>query len=321
MNRNVLNVYAPPKAGGNNNGSGGYLDVGTDFSVTSSGLSVATWVKFDATGLWSRIIDFGQPGGGNGEILFARDGVSNTLSADVYDPNTGARHRVTTPVLHQLDVAGGTNSWVHVAMTLEKPAGGGTKTTLYVNGVQSATGTSTSVNFDGHNRPNNYIGRSNWASDDGFVGSFGDTVIANKVMTATEVANLHSDSNITVDDAANAISSIPTSEVRSFSTSMDLRGANSIVDNASDNQSESYVLRGDGWIYLTKETQYEFFAAADGAFSVNIDGEDIIKERFGSSSTTYTSSAVSNNLAPTIGSRNFAITLTDNSNSIRYYGN
>ncbi len=117
--------------------SGNALDLsggqyGNIASMTTGGaMTIASWVKFDTTGSWERVVDFGQTNsGGIGNIYIGRLGNTSDLTFTI-EKNGVYTYRATATGA----IANGT--WMHVAGTVDAAG----NMTLYVNGVAVATGT------------------------------------------------------------------------------------------------------------------------------------------------------------------------------------
>ncbi len=165
--------------------SGSALDLtGTQFgniaSMTTGGaMTIASWVRFNATGTWERVIDLGQANsGGIGNIYIARLGNTSDLTFTIEKGGTYT-YRATAAAA----ITNGT--WMHVAGTVDASG----NMTLYVNGT--AVATATGVAPDVGVRTNHFIGKSNWAADSAFVGSIDDLLIVNGAMSATNIAQLY----------------------------------------------------------------------------------------------------------------------------------
>ena len=69
------------------NGTNQYFTVPSGFSDFTSGITVLTFADMGTTNSWERLIDFGQ-GTGDDNIVFAREGVTNTLTFEFYNGAT-----------------------------------------------------------------------------------------------------------------------------------------------------------------------------------------------------------------------------------------
>ncbi len=158
---------------------GGTNQYGAISNLTTGGaMTVASWVRFDTTGSWERVFDFGQANStGSGNIYVAREGSTNNLTftielAGSYTYRATATNAITN------------GTWMHFAATVNSSG----QMVLYVNGVQAATQSGVALAVT--NRTNNYIGRSNWP-DSYLDGAVDDFMIANGAMSAADVSALY----------------------------------------------------------------------------------------------------------------------------------
>lgn len=150
-----------------------YIDLPDGFGDFSTGMSVAVWSNPTTVTNWGRFIDFGN-GAGGVNILFTRNGVSNTLRFDTNEGLVDAENAFTQ------------NEWQMFVVTMTETGA----VTLYKNGLPIQTGT---VGLpEVVTRTINYIGESNWASDSFYAGMMDDMRIFNYAITADQVADLYS---------------------------------------------------------------------------------------------------------------------------------
>ncbi|MDO3411525.1 alpha-L-arabinofuranosidase C-terminal domain-containing protein [Saccharibacillus sp. CPCC 101409] len=162
-----------------------------------TGITVAAWVRLDTgTGVWERIFDFGR--GESGPYLFLTRNLRGTLSAGgdlIVDPGRGFAR----------------GEWMHIAISVAGTQGGTLSSAgpvVYVNGEPAADG-SISQTSSGHyaqlrrwfdtfgdpdNYARNYIGRSQYAADDDFAGSFSDFRVYAAGLSADDVIEIMCDS-------------------------------------------------------------------------------------------------------------------------------
>lgn len=146
--------------------------------ATTDEITIAAWFWRDSTAGWQRLFDFGT---GTDQYMFLspRSGSSNIHFGI---KNNGAEQSLTTPSLP-------TGQWVHVAVTLGANVG-----KLYVNGVLKDT---QAITIKPGDFPHefNYIGESQWPDPlmDGRVDEF---LIFNKVLDATQIAQLANSANV-----------------------------------------------------------------------------------------------------------------------------
>jgi fibronectin type 3 domain-containing protein len=157
------------------NGSTDFLRIPSGVVRAVEKMTIAAWVNWDGGGNWQRIFDFGDS---TSRYLFLtpKSG-GNTLR---FAFNNGKGEKTTeTSVL-------AIGSWVHVAVTLN-----GDTAILYVGGAPVATNVA-AINPTGFDfKPaNNYIGKSQFASDPLFNGRIDDFRIYNYALTASQVNDI-----------------------------------------------------------------------------------------------------------------------------------
>ena len=157
------------------------IDAEQYLSLPDLGLSgdftVAAWVRFVVPARsYERIIDFGQ-GQQQHNIVFARVDTSNDLIFIIYEGATPIGNCVASDV-----IVGG--EWAHFAGTWRSG-----DQRIYKNGVEVAACNAVGEPQDVP-RPNNYVGRSNWASDAYFRGYIDHLWIDDRAVSAAEVQAL-----------------------------------------------------------------------------------------------------------------------------------
>ncbi len=135
----------------------------------------ATWVKWDGGADWQRILDFGTdttkylfltPRAFGGKMRFAIK-------------NGGTEQTIDAPA------ALATNSWQHVAVTLD-----GTRGLLYLNGQPVATNNSLTIRPWQLLARSNYVGESQFTADPTFNGRIDSLRIFGRALSAAEVRDL-----------------------------------------------------------------------------------------------------------------------------------
>ncbi|MEN6309259.1 MAG: LamG-like jellyroll fold domain-containing protein [Anaerohalosphaeraceae bacterium] len=150
-----------------------YIDLPDGFSDFSAGMTVTVWSNPSVATNWGRFIDFGN-GAGGVNILFTRNGTTNTLRFDTDEGFVDAENAFTQ------------NEWQMFVVSMTETG----EVTLYKNGLPIQTGT---VGLPGVvTRTINYIGESNWTSDSLYAGMMDDMRIYNYGITADQVADLYS---------------------------------------------------------------------------------------------------------------------------------
>lgn len=137
----------------------------------------AAWVKWNGGGAWQRIFDFGT---GTGAYLFLtpKSGSGNLRFAITTSGN-GAEQQINAPN------ALPTNSWVHVAVTLNGSTG-----ILYLDGVPVATTNSLTIRPWQTLARNLYIGKSQFTNDPMFSGRIDSFRVFGRALSAAEIMDL-----------------------------------------------------------------------------------------------------------------------------------
>ncbi len=158
-----------------------------DDITTGGAMTIAGHVRFDSTGDWQRVVDFGQAGStGITAIYVGRlantDDLTFTLERDL-----GVGGLLT----YRANAAGAivNGTWLHFAATVD----GSGVMALYVNGVLADT--ETGIVPEVGVRTNNFVGRSNWAGDALFDGAIDNLVVASGALSAEDLAALYQQSN------------------------------------------------------------------------------------------------------------------------------
>lgn len=156
-----------------------YLTLTDNYLVAPAGVyfngdyTISAWVKVGSVKNWARVIDFGNGPNSNNVIL----GASKTTSGNPF--TTVYRGAIITE-----DIGGSQklplNEWVYLVATLQ-----GETATLYLNGNSIASARS-QIPL-GIVRYNNYIGKSNWASDQQPEMSIKSLKIYNRALSPEEV--------------------------------------------------------------------------------------------------------------------------------------
>ncbi|MDP9003098.1 MAG: hypothetical protein M3O46_23655 [Myxococcota bacterium] len=153
------------------NGNGQYVSLPNDILNGLTSVSVCAWVNFNALLTYSRIFDFGT---GQNVYMFLTPGVRFAITVG----GRPGEQRVDAPVL-------ATNSWQHVAVTMA-----GTTSTIYVNGVVAAQGTTTLNPASLTTTTQNWLGRGEYASDPYQNGRIDQVRIYSRALSAAEIQQL-----------------------------------------------------------------------------------------------------------------------------------
>jgi len=143
----------------------------TDFTI-------ATWVKMDVKTNWMRVFDFGS---GTPTYMFfsIQAGAANVMRYAIRN-NNGTEQ--TLSYTYTLPVG----TWTHFAITQS-----GNTCRMYINGALSATNTNINIKPSAlGNTTQNYLGKSQFASDPLLKGSIDEFKIYNRALDATEIAGL-----------------------------------------------------------------------------------------------------------------------------------
>jgi hypothetical protein len=158
------------------NGTSQYFTVPSGFSDFTSGITVLTFADMGTATSWERIIDFGQ-GEGDDNIVFAREGVTNTLTFEFYN---GASIALTVDLVNGVS----NSEWGFYGFKAD-----GATYKLF-NATMSNTGSSTALPSN-VTRNLNYIGESNWASDSFFERYIGVVAIYNRALSDSEITTFY----------------------------------------------------------------------------------------------------------------------------------
>ena len=177
--------------GGNN---GGYLTIpSTNFTTFTNGITICTWVKFDNTMNYTRIIDFGD-GRHTNNIVLSRWAYTNKLIIHIFKPGTYKNAYTVEDCIFE-------KRWIHVTFTIgytddEKK---NVIWKLYVNGRQMKLHNETDHIFPESSAYTScYIGKSHWGDtiDPLFVGNMQDFRIYKYALNASEILQImESDDN------------------------------------------------------------------------------------------------------------------------------
>ena len=158
----------------NLNGATNYVSLPLSAANAST---FAAWVKWNGGGDWQRILDFGSETT-NYFFLTPRNS-SGRMQFAITTNSSGGEQQISAPFSLP------TNSWCHVAVTLD-----GAKGILYFNGNPVATNNSLTL------RPwqllcrSNYLGKSQFADDPLFGGKIGSFRIFGRALSDAEIRDL-----------------------------------------------------------------------------------------------------------------------------------
>jgi beta-xylosidase len=135
----------------------------------------AAWVKWNGGGDWQRIFDFGSY---STKYLFLTPRAFNAGMRFAIK-NGGSEQQINAPA------ALPTNSWVHVAVTLD-----GQRGVLYQNGLPIATNSALTIRPWQLLARSNYVGESQFATDPLFNGRIDSFRIFGRALSAAEIRDL-----------------------------------------------------------------------------------------------------------------------------------
>lgn len=159
-------------------GNGAYVSLPNDIVITTGDFTIAAWVYWNGGQTWARIFDLGAninrymfltPSDSSGRLSFNTSLSQGYLVSKVEGPS-GLQ----------------SNAWVHVAVTQS-----GNSVTLYVNGAAVASNNAMLYYpCDIGHSAQNWIGRSQFASDPTFNGKIADFRVYRGALSASQVATL-----------------------------------------------------------------------------------------------------------------------------------
>ncbi|GIP18467.1 hypothetical protein J40TS1_41090 [Paenibacillus montaniterrae] len=161
------------------NGTNGYASLPAGVVNQLNHFTIASWVKVDSHADWARIFDFGS-GSTHYMFLTADAGGAAGLRFAISTNGNSSEQQLSTNTPLE------TGKWVHVAVTKQ-----GTTGIMYVNGVEVARNTSMTLSPSSLGATTqNYIGRSQFASDPYFKGAIDDFRIYSRALASSEIAGL-----------------------------------------------------------------------------------------------------------------------------------
>jgi beta-glucanase (GH16 family) len=153
-----------------------YVDLPDGFDEFDNGFTVTLWAKPTAVKNYARFIELGN-GPSSNNIYLGRDGTTNGLRFKVFGGSSSAGTVIAADAIEL-------NRWQFFAATIDTSG----NVTLYKNGQPVQTGTSTWP--WGLTRTQNYLGRSNWSSDDYYQGAMDEVKVFDYAMTAQQVQSV-----------------------------------------------------------------------------------------------------------------------------------
>lgn len=137
----------------------------------------ATWVKWRGGAGWQRIFDFGA--GTNQYFFLTPAGNDGNMRFAITINGNNAEQRIEAPMPLP------TNSWCHVAVTLDGQSG-----VLYLNGAPVATNSGVTIRPWQTLASSNYVGKSQFPADPAFNGCISSFRIFGRALSASEITNI-----------------------------------------------------------------------------------------------------------------------------------
>jgi DUF1680 family protein len=164
----------------NLSGASQYLSLPAGILAGAAAFTIATWVRLDTLGTWSRVFDFGT--GATANMFLTPSSSAGTARFGITTGGAGAEQRINAPS------ALPTGTWTHVAVSHAGNLG-----VLYVNGVEVARNTAMTVTAGSlGSTTQNWVGRSQYGGDPYLDGAVDSLRIYSRALTAAEVADLYS---------------------------------------------------------------------------------------------------------------------------------
>ena len=157
----------------------GYLSVPPGILASAVEMTVSEWVYLKSNLSWQRIFDFGQDQNVDMVLLSNNNNTGRPRFAISLTGPSGAQV-IDGPSAFP------TGSWTHLAIVIG-PSGG----ILYINGQQVGANSSLTLRpADLGNKPNNYFGRSQYATDPYLDGNLDEIRIYDRALTPAEISFL-----------------------------------------------------------------------------------------------------------------------------------
>ncbi|NWK55614.1 family 43 glycosylhydrolase [Verrucomicrobiaceae bacterium N1E253] len=236
--------------------SGGQLELGNDGSQTGANvdhvalpanlisnlgddISIELWAGVTSDAAWQRFFDFGEGSdgsGSNGYYIFASPHTNTDILIAGYKQGTT---NIEQRLGESAAITSSLTEPTHLVLTWD---GENDAVILYVNGVEVDKDLSPHFDITDMADVTNYLGRSRWTSDSGFVGSFDELRLWKGVLTAEEVATHYTNgSNATPaprDHDDDGLSDVDEYKIINFSPSDDIEGLDDVA-GPDDSPSET----------------------------------------------------------------------------------
>jgi DUF1680 family protein len=161
-------------------GSTAHVSLPAGILAGATACSVATWVRLDTITNWTRVFDLGSGTAAN--MFLTPRSSAGTARFAITTAGSGGEQRINAPS------ALPTGAWTHIAVTLSGALG-----ILYLNGVEVARNAALTLRpADLGSTTQNWIGRSQYGGDPYLDGAVDGFRLYSRVLSAAEVADLHS---------------------------------------------------------------------------------------------------------------------------------
>ena len=160
---------------------GGYVVIPSLSAIAPAAATIMAWVHPTAAQMWQRVFDLGNDTMLNSSLT-TQDAASTVRFAIRTNMNTAELINTTVMVPP--------NAWHHLAVVLRE--GSPYTGEIYVNGALAGSNAAMTLHLsDLGATTNNFIGRSQYASDPYFSGYVEDFRVYNRALTAAEIAAIH----------------------------------------------------------------------------------------------------------------------------------
>lgn len=164
---------------------GDHLQTLEPFDSLNKGFTFSVWAYPTAVTLWARFMDFGN-GNGLDNLIFSRGAMSDDIVFQSYNNSSKSELLVSGAIA--------LNQWQYFAVTVA-----GKTAKIYRNGSLVGSGDLIDT-LSGAPRANNYLGKSNWATDGYFMGKLDEPIVAKAVRNSDWIklcyANQKTDQNL-----------------------------------------------------------------------------------------------------------------------------
>lgn len=158
-------------------GSSQYVSLPAGIVNGLTSFSISTWVKLNATTMWSRVFDFGT---GTTAYMFFAPNSGTTARYAITIGSSAQEQRITPPTPP-------TATWEHLVVTQTGSTG-----TFYVNGASAGQDTAMTVNPSSLGATTQcWLGRSEFNGDPYLNGSIDNFRIYNRALSVAEVQALY----------------------------------------------------------------------------------------------------------------------------------